>query len=78
MTGDSYGGDTGADSSGIGDLFSGFNLNSAITSGVQAFGIYEGAQTAKTAANKLSSSSLMYVILGVGALGVLALLVIKH
>ncbi len=78
MTGDSYGGDTGADSSGIGDMFSSFNLNQALSTGVQAFGIYEGAQTAKAATNKLTSSSLVYVILGLGALGLLGLIVFKH
>jgi hypothetical protein len=72
MGSDPTAGDTG------GDIFSSLNINGLVSSGVQAFGIYEGAQTAKAAASKLTSSSLMYVILGVGALGVIALVVLKH
>lgn len=48
------------------------------TVGEQAFATYEGAQTAKKAVSKLNSNSLMYVILGLGALGIIALVVIKH
>lgn len=44
----------------------------------QGFAAYEGAQVAKSAVSKFSSQDLLYVALGLGALGVLALFVFKH
>lgn len=46
--------------------------------GEQAFATYTAGQTANKAVKKLSPQTLMYVILGLGALGVVALVVIKH
>lgn len=46
--------------------------------GEQAFATYTAGQAANKAVNKLNSSALMYVILGLGALGVVALVVLKR
>lgn len=53
-------------------------LPSLAQSGAQIFNSYETASVAKTAASKLNSADLMYVLLGLGGLGIIALLVFKH
>lgn len=70
MTSDGSAGDPSA--------FSPINVNGLAQSAVQAFGIFESAQTAQTAAKKLTSSSLTYVILGLGGLALVGLLIFKH
>jgi hypothetical protein len=65
-----------ADTGGID--FAPLNINGLVNSGVQAFGIYEAGQTAKKAIPKLNSSSIMYIVLGIGALAVVGLVVLKH
>lgn len=66
-------GDTGG--SGI---FDNLNINGLVSSGVQAFGIYETAETAKKAVSKFNSKDLLYVLLGLGGLAVVGVLVFKH
>lgn len=44
----------------------------------QAFTAYEVADASKAATKKLNSKDLMWVLLGLGGLGVVALFVFKH
>lgn len=53
-------------------------LISLANSGAQAFSAYEAADAAKVAAKRLNSKDLMWVLLGLGGLGVVALFVFKH
>lgn len=65
---------------GAGDpsAFQPINVNGLAQSAVQAFGIFEAGQTARTAAKGLTSSALSYVILGLGGLALVGLLIVKH
>lgn len=54
------------------------DVPSLAQAGASIFNSYETAQVAKTAASKLNSTDLVYVLLGLGGLAVVALIVFKH
>lgn len=59
-----------------GDPFAGLISVAGIAE--QGFAAYETASTAKSAVSKLNSTDLVYVALGLGVLGIFALMVLKH